>query len=447
MTLEIRFDPDLPDPPRAAGVRSEYVYVDNKFGRTDGVLRSRGRERSSVVVIQTHPRRASVMSLSAYPTGRLPEFGVDTFAVNNRATNSSAGTEVVTIWEELLLDVAAATSAMRERGYRSVVLYGHSAGGPLMSHYQNVAENGTAAYGGGRALSGFSGFVRDGQESALPAADGLILQNSTVGTAHSFLMRLDGSIVDEAGLTRDPELDIFEPANGFDPATGAGHYDNAFLRRYFIAQAERMNRLVAHAQDRMAQSRRGQGYFVEDELITISGLRAEPSLVDLRLASRTSEPRPLHPSGRTTEVQSLRGIVPRVAARNRLFPDGGTVHTLRSFLSYRAIEADPTAFDPDAVSPGATGVNLGSTNTTTAGNLAAVTVPLLVTSSTADTQVHLPAAELAFNAAVQTKDRTLAFVEGAEHDMRPVDPGFGDTRAIHTQALVEWLAARFELAA
>ncbi len=441
--LEVRFDPDRLDLASREEIRREYLLLDNEFGRVDGVLRSPARGRSDVVVIQTHPRRASAMSLTAYPCGRLPDHGVDTFAFNNRATNSSAGTEVVTIWEDLALDVAAAVREMRARGYRYVVLYGHSAGGPLMSYYQNVAENGSAPDGDRTTLSGFGGFVRDGRELRLPPADGIILQNSTAGTGLSFLLRLDGSIVDESGPRRDPELDLFEPANGFDPSTGAGTYSRAFLRRYYRAQAERMNRLIATAQSRLEACRHGAGYFGDEELIVISGLRGEPSLVDLGLASRTTEPRPTYPSGSTEIVTSVRRVVPNVATRNRRFPDGGTVHTLRSFLSYRAIRVDPAAFDPEAVTPASTGVDLTSSNTITAANLAGVTVPLLVTVSTADTQVHFPAAELASNAAIRTRDRAIAFIEGAEHDMSAVHQDYGDTRAAHTRVVVSWLRERF----
>jgi esterase/lipase len=88
-------------------------------------------------------------------------------------------------------------------------------------------------------------------------------------------------------------------------------------------------------------------------------------------------------------------------------------------------------------------VDLGSSNATTPGNLAGVTVPLLVTASTADTQVHLPHAELAWNSAVRTPDRSLAFVEGAEHDMTPIDERYGDTRAVHLAIVRDWIAERF----
>ena len=70
-------------------------------------------------------------------------------------------------------------------------------------------------------------------------------------------------------------------------------------------------------------------------------------------------------------------------------------------------------------------------------------MPLLITAGTADTQVHLPHAELMFNAAIRTTDKQLAFIEGAEHDMTPVRPESGDTRAEHLRVVSEWLETRF----
>src|SRR2546422_7734262 len=46
-------------------------------------------------------------------------------------------------WEETPLDVKAAVEFVRRQpGITKVVLFGHSGGGPLMSFYQAVAENG-----------------------------------------------------------------------------------------------------------------------------------------------------------------------------------------------------------------------------------------------------------------------------------------------------------------
>jgi alpha-beta hydrolase superfamily lysophospholipase len=431
------------DPAAGTRVQSEYLLIKNAFGRVDGVLRRRRGAPSPVVLLETHPRSRSDANLSEWPCLDLPDRGIDTFAYNNRFSNSAAGTEVVTTWEQFALDVAAAVTEMRARGYRHVVLYGYSAGGPLVSFYQNVAEHGNAVFRGGDTIGGFRGFLAEGRELRLPGADGLILQNGTTGTGFSFLVRLDGSVVNEETGARDPSLDLFEPANGFDPERGSATYPATFLRRYFRAQCERMNRLVATAQEREAAVRAGRGRFTDSDVMVIPGVRAEPASVDLSLAARTRAPWPLFPDGQTTLVESNRRVVPSYAARNRRFQDGGTAHTLRSFLTYRAVRTDPDRHDPDAVTPATTGVDLASSNATTAGNLAGVTVPLLITAGTADTQVHLPQAELACNAATATSDRSIACINGAEHDMTPIDPAFGDTRAAHLEVLADWLSARY----
>lgn len=426
----------------AQPIQAHYLAIDNEFGRVDGVLR-RGARRSPAVVLQTHPRLPSDQNLTVWPMETLPLHGVDTFAYNNRYANSTAGTELITVWEDIALDVAAAVAEMRAQGYRTVLLYGFSAGGPTVVYYQHVAERGNAAFNDGAALSGFIGFVAGGRERRLPAVDGLILQNSTTGTGYSFLARLDGAIVDEATARRDPDLDPFEPANGYDLETGAATYSSEFLRRYYRAQAVRMNRLIDQAQARREDVLAGRGRFLEDELVTIAGIRAEPASIDLGLSSRTREAWPIFPGGSPTIARSDRAVVSGYRRRNLSFRDGGTVHTLRSFLSYRAVRVDPDRYDPEASRAEDGGVDLRSSNSTTAACLAGTTVPLLVTAGTADTQVHLPHAEMAYHAAAATADRSVAIIAGAEHDLSPAGPGVGDTRAAHLEVLVSWIHDRF----
>jgi hypothetical protein len=358
-------------------------------------------------------------------------------------TNSAAGTEVTTVWEPLALDVAAAVQEMRDRGYREVILYGWSAAGPLMSYYQAVAEAGNAAFEPDRTLSGFAGFTKDGREWRLPAADGIIFQNSTTGTAPSFATRLDASVTDEATGTRDPDLDPFSADNGYDATSGTASYSPAFLVRYFEAQARRMNALIARARERQLASIGGRDLFTDHAVMVIPGTRAELACVDLDLAAETVGAYELFPPGVPTIVRSSRRPVPRYAERNRRFRDGGTVHTVESFLSYRAIVMDPNAYRGYATDPGATGMDHGSSNSTTAGNVARVTVPLLITAGSADPEVHLSAAELIYNAARGTSDRTLAFVDGAVHEMTPVSDAYGDTRRVHLERLTAWVDARY----
>ncbi|HEU4571794.1 MAG TPA: hypothetical protein VFR93_03840 [Candidatus Limnocylindrales bacterium] len=432
---------------RSTGIEAEYVVADNAFGRIDGILRRTPGRTSPTVLLQTHPRASSDGNLTAWPMLDLPRHGIDTFAFNNRYSNSTAGTEVITVFEDFARDVAAAVEELRRRGYERIVLYGYSAGGPVAAFYQNVAENGNRVFRDGRTLSGFTGYRdRKGDDLRLPPVDALVTHNATTGTGYSFLTRLDGSIVDEERGIRDPELDPFAPRNGYDPATGGAHYERTFLRAYFAAQCRRMNRLVEIARTRLERNRAGHGEFVDDGFIVVPGIRAEPASVDLGLAAATAGAWPLHPGGAPTVVRSRRRVVPDYARRNRSLRDGGTVHTLTGFLSYRAVLADPETHDPDATTPEAGGVDLESSNATTAGNLGGVTVPLLVTASTADTQVHLPHAELAWNAAARTADRSLAFVEGAEHDMTPIEPRYGDTRAVHLAIVRDWIASRFPTA-
>ena len=445
LSREIQLDPDVPDvlAPSETQVVAEYVLIDNEYARIDGVLRRHRRGKASTVVVQTHPRRTSAMNLSAWPMSHLVGADCDTFAFNNRATNSAAGTEVITIWEDLALDVAAAVAEMRRRGYQHVVLYGHSAGGPLVSYYQNVAENGSAAFSAETSLSAFAGYHRDGRELGLPPGDAIITQSSTTGTAYSFLMRLDGSVVNEELGTRDPELNPFLPANGFDVESGAAVYSDSFARSYFAAQCARMNRLVDRAREMGDACRAGRGSFLDDELIVIRGIRGELSCVDLSLASRTTQPQLISSSAVPSVVASNRRVVPDYARRNASFRDGGTVHTLKSFLSYRAITGDPTRWNPDAVTLSSCGLDLASSNTTTSLNMSGVSVPLLITAGTADTQVHLPAAELLLNSALRTSDKKLVFIDTAEHDMTLTDARVADTRDQHLAVVAGWLAERF----
>jgi hypothetical protein len=418
------------------------VTIDDEFARVDGVLRSAPGSRRGTVVLQTHPRRESYGNLGAWPMAALPATGIDTFAFNNRHTNSAAGIDVSTLWEPLALDVAAAVAEMRRRGYREVLLYGTSAGGPLSTFYQSVAEGGNAVFEGSPALSGFPGFVdRSGAELRLPPADGLVLQNATSGPATSFLWRLDASVVDESDAVRDPALDLFSPDNGFDPETGAGNYSEAFLDAYYAAQARRMNRLVLAAQERLDRIRTSGRPFLDDAFMVIPGVRACPAHVDLSVAHSTQGRWPHWPGGAVDVAVSDRPVI-EGARSNRMRAEGTTVHTLTGFLSYRAVTADPARYSPLAVRAGETGVDHTSSHTSTATHVAGASVPLLVTAGTADVEVHLSTAELIHDSSVAA-DKTLAVVRGANHGMQDGTPDATGTRQTHLDVVRSWIADRY----
>jgi hypothetical protein len=419
---------------------SRYEQVRNRFATIDTVLHSAGDRPSQSVVLFTHPR--SQTNLSAYPLPDLAARGIDGLAFNNRFTNSPAGTDVATVFEEFALDVAAAVRHARDLGYANVLLMGWSAGGPVMAFYQNVAEHGNGAIGAD-TLSGFPGFFDDdGRALELPPADGLILRSVTIGTAASFLFRLDGSVTDEETGRIDPTLDMYDPRNGFDPASGTASYDPTFLARYFRAQAERMMRLVRRSEERLAEIEAAQGRFSDDDFVVVPRTRANPFNTDGSLARESRDPHVLHPSGVRRIIRDVRPLSGEGRANAKA--TGAAVHKLRAMRSYRLTRVDPERFDPFAVRVADSGIDLASTNNGTPTNLAGVSVPLLIIQGTGDpsNSVKLPSAELNF-AAAASPVKDLSFIEGADHAMRPVDPRYGDTRALAARVVADWIGERF----
>lgn len=419
----------------------EYVAVEAPHARIDGVLRHVPGRASRTVLLETHPRRDSFQNMFAWPMTALPAHGVDTLAFNNRFTNSAAGIDVATIWERFVLDVGAAVRFARDRGYDHVLLYGTSAGGPLVSYYQRVAEDGSGLAGDriGPLVANWLPEVTVSGED-LPPADGLVLQNATSGPAHSFLIRLDPSIVDEHDVVRDASLDMFDPDNGFDPGTGTGTYSADFLLGYYSAQAERMDKLITEAQERLASLRESHSPFVDDTFIVIPRIRACPAFVDLGVAHETRSEHRLLPYGDKVVVTSDRPIVRDAAAANRTCNPGTAVHTLSSFLSYRAVGCRTDEYDP--FKPGELAGATDASCTGTADNLHLVRAPTLITQGTADIEVHLPTAESNFEAA-GAADRELVFISEAAHDMTNGAGGQVDTRRTHLDAVRSWIQQRF----
>ena len=72
----------------------------------------------------------------------------------------------------------------------------------------------------------------------------------------ALLLRLiDPSVTDERDpLSADPDLDPYNPANGFTAAPGSSHYDPAFVERYRQAQRDRIARIDAEARRRAAEA-------------------------------------------------------------------------------------------------------------------------------------------------------------------------------------------------
>jgi pimeloyl-ACP methyl ester carboxylesterase len=162
----------MPAPAQAAEspVQAEYLLIRNQFATIEGVLYKQPGRSARIGLVITHPFAGTSTRSLLCP--ELAAEGFDILCFNNRFSNNQ---QLNTDWENIALDVAAAVQEMRDRGYRNVVIYGHSAGGPTMAYYQNVAERGNAAFKGGNTLTGFLGFFNsDASEKRLPPADGVM---------------------------------------------------------------------------------------------------------------------------------------------------------------------------------------------------------------------------------------------------------------------------------
>ena len=72
-------------------------------------------------------------------TQELPRRGFSVLGMNSRFKNNEASVN----WELIALDVRAGVRFLRSQpGITTVILIGHSGGGPTTSYYQAVAENG-----------------------------------------------------------------------------------------------------------------------------------------------------------------------------------------------------------------------------------------------------------------------------------------------------------------
>src|SRR5262245_41848381 len=175
--------------------------------------------------------------------------------------------EVFVDYEKLPLDVKAGVEFLRRQaGITKVLLFGHSGGGPLMSLYQAVAENGPAYCKGPNKLS------ECGDDLAgLPRADGIIFADPNPGNSVNTLRRIDPSVPNENNPPDAPpiaDLDMFNPSNGFNP-NGPSNYSPEFQARYFKAQADRMTRLIAIAQDKLGRINRNANPYPDDDIVVI----------------------------------------------------------------------------------------------------------------------------------------------------------------------------------
>ncbi|MBC2665353.1 alpha/beta hydrolase [Novosphingobium flavum] len=315
--------------------------------------------------------------------------------------------------DRLTLNVKAGMEWLRKQPWaKKVVIFGHSGGGAMMAAYQNIAENGVKVCQDPAKLIPCPDTLAN-----LPAADGVMLIDSSMGMPGSNMISIDPSIIDDEDSTKvDPSLDMYNPANGFNPAGST--YSPEFKARFFAAQASRMNRLIAKAQARLALIKAGKGRFKDDEPFIVAGAVPDENKLnnqDVSLLSRTQGSYPLlHAGGRMTTgvVPTVR--VPHGTASPTPLLENTLETTVKTFLSTFAIRALP---DYGYDETGFHGIDFNSSYGATYNNVPGISKPLLQMGLTGSYEYSF--VEGARARATKSQDKTVAYVEGATHGFRP----------------------------
>lgn len=335
----------------------------------------------------------------------LSKRGYRVLCANNAM--SKTNTENDFTMDRSLLDAKLGVAWLRKQpGINKVILLGYSGGGVLLSSYQAVAEGGLKACQGPEKI-----FKCPGTLAGLPAADGLMILNANYGSAMMALLSLDPAVSDETDGTKvDAALDVWNPANGFDPK--GAKYTPEFTRRFHAGVARRENRLIAAARDRLQKMQAGQGRFTDDEPFTIPGAATNPQnnkffTQDPRFISRTHKAWPLlHKDGSTTTeiIRSVRAPT-NLERTTPLMFTGALKTTVRRFLGNYAVRVtDDFGYGEDFIR----GVDYTSTYTIPAGSVQGIQVPLLTMGIIG--RWEFLAAEIVHEHA-KSADKTLMFAE------------------------------------
>jgi hypothetical protein len=419
---------------RIAGVATTYVRL---ASGAPGVLYEPANPgpKAATALFVMH---ASGDYLTFSACGELAQRGYRVLCANNSTSKSGVSDDGA--MDRVLLEMKAGVAFLRGwAGVSKVVLFGHSGGATVMTAYQMIAEGGLASCQDAAKIHKCPANL-----AGLPKADGVVLADANWGQAEMVLLSVDPAVIgDGSGKKLNPALDMYSPANGYDPK--GSHYSPAFKAKFLAAEAARNNALIAKAQARLALIEAGKGDYDDDEPFTVAGASFIGNRLfteDTALLASSVKAWPLvHADGSvTTEIiRSVRKPVGRGNPTSRMAM-GALKTTVKNFLSSYAIRALPGfGYDANRVH----GVDWRSTYSSPPGNVEGITVPLLAMGMTGNWE-GLAAEEIANHAA--SKDKTVAFIEGATHVYTPCDrcekpaSAYGDTVKLTYDFIDGWLS-------
>lgn len=210
---------------------------------------------ATTVAVLMHPRQDCSHHVL------VPELLSRGFAVWTQGARS-VGNDLSLLHEQALLDMAAGQVFLREHGFERVVVIGHSGGATLAAFYlQQAGLSATDRLD--RTPGGKPVPLRDAQ---MPLADGLIMFAPHPGQGALLQRVIDPSVVNETDpLSTDPDLDPYNPDNGFATPPESSAYAQEFIERYRRAQSARIQRIDAVAWERVHDARAARKRFGADE--------------------------------------------------------------------------------------------------------------------------------------------------------------------------------------
>jgi hypothetical protein len=383
-----------------------------------------------IVAINTHPKNRNNFK---YFVGEiLAKRGYRVIEINDY------GKEMP---ESLLPGIAAAIRFARTLpGVQEVVLVGHSGGGPVLSFYEEIAENGPSACQQPDRLYKCSGEGLDN----LPKADALLELEANIGAPHR-TMSIDPAVDPKNPRVRDPKLDMYLPQNGFDPKTDTGSYSEEFIKRYEAAMHVRSEAIIAEAQARLKAIDAHTGPYNDDEPFVVPGMSedaagARLNLADPKILARTHAPHLLLKADGTTPIEIVQDVrAPKaipVKQRDTLAATAQYM-TVRQYLAFSAIS---TTSDFALAADNMKGFVWRSSANSLPGNVENIHVPTLVMAGSC--MLHLIPLEQVYDHSA-ARDKEFVAVEGADHSLEPCRPEYGDTQKLAFDYVDGWLTRHF----
>jgi pimeloyl-ACP methyl ester carboxylesterase len=238
--------------------------------RAEGLYWKKKGTRPKTGIIMAHPANTTVQFYGARPLSRA---GFGFLKVKTRY----AGHDATLIFEEILLDIAAAYRWLKKTGVEKIILYGHSGGASTMAYYQSQAEKPTFR-------STPAGDPPDLTRCDLPAADALIIANAHPGRHKSLTKSLDPSVIDENDpLAVNPKLDMYNKENG-------PPYDREWLKTYSAAQVERNRRITMWCKQKLKQLDALGHPVVRDLPFFVYRTVADPGYLDVTIEPNDRKP-------------------------------------------------------------------------------------------------------------------------------------------------------------